>query len=120
MTAAPDLVFIGNLIVDDVVFADGRTRMGEPGGASLYATLGASLWGTRVGVIAPVGDDYPRAALDALAARGVDLSGLRPLGKPGIRSWLLYERTGRRIIHELDSLPHDEASPRPADVRGRA
>ena len=33
----PDLVVLGNLLVDDIVFADGRTRMGEAGGATLYA-----------------------------------------------------------------------------------
>jgi len=40
----PDLVVLGNLLVDDMVFPDGRTRMAEPGGATLYAALGASLW----------------------------------------------------------------------------
>src|SRR5258707_817390 len=29
----PDLVVLGNLIMDDLVFPDGRTRMGQPGGA---------------------------------------------------------------------------------------
>ena len=44
----PDLVLLGNLLVDDVVFADGSTRMGQAGGAMLYAALAASLWGVRV------------------------------------------------------------------------
>lgn len=111
-----DLVFLGNLIVDDVVFADGRTRMNEPGGAMLYATLGAALWGIRVGVVAPVGDDYPKPTLAALAQRGIDLSGLRPLGRTGLRNWLLYERHGRRILHELGCASHVEASPAPRDL----
>jgi sugar/nucleoside kinase (ribokinase family) len=114
-----DLVCLGNLVVDDVVFADGTTRMGEPGGAMLYATLGARVWGTRVAVVAPLGDDYPARALQALEQRGVDLSGLRPLGHPGLRSWLLYEPLGRRIVHRLDSTGHAEGSPAPADVAGR-
>jgi sugar/nucleoside kinase (ribokinase family) len=113
----PDIVFLGNLIVDDLVFTDGRTRFGLAGGAMLYATLGAGVWGARVAVVAPVGDDYPREALEAMKARGVDLSGLRPLGRPGLRHWLLYERTGRRVIRHLDAAPHVEASPRPEDLR---
>jgi hypothetical protein len=40
----PDRIVLGNLLVDDMVFPDGRTRMAEPGGATLYAALGASLW----------------------------------------------------------------------------
>ena len=116
----PDLVCLGNLIVDDVVFADGRTRMSQPGGAMLYAALGAALWGARVAIIAPVGDDYPRDTLRALEARGVDLSGLRPLGRQGLRTWLLYERAARRVVHQLGSPAHAEASPLPADIRGEA
>ena len=48
---APDLVVLGNLLVDDVVFPDGRTRMGEAGGATLYASLGAALKGRSGQVI---------------------------------------------------------------------
>jgi len=41
----PDLIVLGNLIVDDIVLPDGTTRMAQPGGAVIYAALGASLWG---------------------------------------------------------------------------
>jgi sugar/nucleoside kinase (ribokinase family) len=112
------LVCLGNLVVDDVVFLDGTTRMGEPGGAMLYAALGAILWETGVAVVAPLGDDYPARALHALEHRGVDLSGLRPLGRPGLRVWLLYEALARRIVHQLGSANHAEASPTPGDVVG--
>jgi cytidine kinase len=114
-----DLVCLGNLVVDDVVFTDGTTRMGEPGGAMLYAALGAALWELPVAVVAPLGDDYPARALHALEHRGVDLSGLRPLGRPGLRTWLLYEPAGRRIVHRLGAANHIEASPAPGDVAGR-
>jgi sugar/nucleoside kinase (ribokinase family) len=106
-----DLVVLGNLLLDDVVLPDGRTRMGEPGGAVLYASLGASLWGVRVGVVTWQGSDYPVWALEALAARGVDLAGAQPLGRKGLRTWLLYEGSRRRVVHHLDSPSHDEASP---------
>src|SRR6185436_3617845 len=87
VTSHRDLVVLGNLLVDDMVFPDGRTRMSEPGGATLYATLGASLWGLSAGVASVRGDDYPAFALDALTARGVDLAGVRPLDRPGLRTW---------------------------------
>lgn len=111
-----DLVLVGNLLVDDIVFPDGRTLMGEPGGAALYAALAASLWGAKVGVASVRGEDYPIAALDALAACGVDLSGVRALDRPGVRTWLLYEERARRVIHRLGVPGHAEVSPRPQDL----
>ena len=52
--------------MDDLVFPDGRTRMGQPGGAALYASLGAAMFGLPTGLSSLKGTDYPRAALDAL------------------------------------------------------
>jgi sugar/nucleoside kinase (ribokinase family) len=112
----PDLVVLGNLLVDDVVFGDGRTRMEEPGGAVLYAALGAALWGVRVGVVSVRGDDYPQAPLETMAARGIDLAGARPLGAPGLRTWLLYEDRRRQVVHRLDRPSHAEVSPGPDDI----
>jgi sugar/nucleoside kinase (ribokinase family) len=108
---APDLVVLGNLLVDDVVLPDGRTRMGQPGGAALYFALGATLWGGKPGVVTWAGDDYPRDALEAAAARGADLAGVRALGKPGLRTWLLYEGRVRRVVHRLLGPAHADVSP---------
>jgi cytidine kinase len=114
--SAPDVVVFGNLLLDDIVFPDGRTRMGQPGGAVLYFALGAALWGLRVGVVSVLGDDYPDAALQALRERGIDLEGARPLGGPSLRTWLLYEGRVRRVVHRLDGPSFPEASPVPADL----
>jgi len=111
-----DLVVVGNLLVDDVVFPDGRTRIAQPGGACLYLALGAVLWGLRVGVVSVAGDEYPRGALDSLRARGVDLAGVRSLGREGLRTWLLYEGARRRVVHRLEGPTHADVSPQPADV----
>jgi sugar/nucleoside kinase (ribokinase family) len=112
----PDLVCLGNLLVDDIVYPDGRTRMAEAGGASLYLALAARLWGTSVGIVSVQGSDYPADALDQLAQRGIDLAGIRALGRPGVRTWLLYEPNGRRVVHRLGSPTHAEVSPAPADI----
>ncbi len=116
MSPAVDLVVAGNLLVDDVVYQDGSTRMAQPGGATLYAALGAMLWGIRVGIVSILGDDYPEGILDDLEARGVDLSGLRRLGRPGLRTWLLYEGRRRHVVHRLDGPSHAEVSPTAADL----
>jgi sugar/nucleoside kinase (ribokinase family) len=112
----PDLVLLGNLLVDDVVFADGRTRMAQPGGAMLYASLAATLWSTRVGCVSLCGDDYPASALAALRARDVRLEGVHPLHTNGVRTWLLYEGSVRRVVHRLGCPTHEAVSPEPSHV----
>lgn len=119
MSGTPDLVFAGNLLVDDVVHPDGGTRMGMAGGAMLYASLGASLWGARCGLVSVAGSDYPAAMLESLSARGVDLSGVKRLDRPGVRTWLLYEDSVRRVLHRLGGPSHLEVSPLPADLPER-
>jgi len=113
---SPDLVVLGNLLVDDVVFPDGRTRFAQPGGACLYLALGAALWGLRVGLVSVVGREYPTQALDALERRGADLAGVRRLEADGLRTWLLYEGARRRVVHRLEGPSHAQVSPEPRDV----
>jgi len=114
--SAPDLVLLGNLLVDDVVHADGSTRMGAPGGAMLYASLAATLWGATTGCASVQGDDYPAWALAALHERGVRLDGVRRLGRAGLRTWLLHEGPLRRVLHRLGGPSHESVSPSPGDV----
>jgi sugar/nucleoside kinase (ribokinase family) len=113
---SPELVVFGNLLVDDIVLQDGTTLMGEPGGAVLHVALAASLWGTRVGLVSIAGDDYSPATLQSLTERGVDLAGVRRLGRPGGRAWLLHEADVRRVIHHLDCPMHAEISPVLGDI----
>jgi cytidine kinase len=113
---APSLVLLGNLLVDDIVFPDGSTRMGQPGGAIMYGALGAAVWGTRVGCVSLVGTDYPVTMLEALENRRIDLAGVHRLGGPGVRTWLLYEGRGRRLIHRLGCPTHEQVSPGPEHI----
>jgi sugar/nucleoside kinase (ribokinase family) len=112
----PSIVLLGNLLVDDVVFADGTTRMGQPGGALLYGALGATVWESRPGLVSVLGDDYPARILEKLQQRGADLAGVHPLRRSGVRTWLLYEEHARRLIHRLGCPTHEEVSPRPAHI----
>ena len=112
----PDVVVLGNLLVDDVVFADGSSRMGQPGGAVLYAALGARLWNVATGCVSVRGDDYPGDMLDRLQDCGVDLAGVQPLRRPGVRTWLLYEGQVRHLVHRLGCPSHEDVSPRPQDI----
>jgi sugar/nucleoside kinase (ribokinase family) len=112
----PSLVLLGNLLVDDIVFPDGSTRMGQAGGAVIYGALGAAVWGTRVGCVSVVGTDYPVAMLEALETHGIDLAGVHRLRGLGVRTWLLYEGQSRRLIHRLGCPTHEQVSPGPEHI----
>jgi sugar/nucleoside kinase (ribokinase family) len=112
----PSIVLLGNLLVDDVVLADGTTRMGQPGGALLYGALGATLWNACPGLVSVLGTDYPADVLQILQRRGVDLAGVHSFGRHGVRTWLLYEGNVRRLIHRLGCPTHEEVSPHPAMI----
>jgi hypothetical protein len=73
----PTVVLLGNLLVDDLVFADSRTRMSQAGGAILYAAVSARLWGAAAGCVSVAASDYPQRMLDTLASLGVNLDGVR-------------------------------------------
>ena len=111
-----DLVVLGNLIVDDVVYESGETRMEQPGGATLYMGLTAHLWGLRVGLVSIAGRDFPSRMLRALEERGIDLAGVRRTDDPGLRTWLLYESGIRRVVHRLDGASHAQSSPTASDI----
>ena len=81
---------------------------------AVIGALGAALWGARPGLVSVAGDDYPAAVLEAVQQRGVDLSGVHHLGRPGVRTWLLYEGPVRRLIHRLGCPTHEDVSPWPA------
>ena len=111
-----DLVVLGNLIVDDVVNADGSTRMGQPGGAVIYVALAARLFGLEVGIVSLAGQDYPASMLEALAARGVRTEGIHAMDVPGLRLWLLDEGDKRQVVHRLQGPSHVAASPIPDHI----
>ncbi len=71
----PRVTVSGYLSLDTIACPSG-THEDVPGGAALYAALGARAAGARVRIRAALCDDFPRAALDALSSLGIDLDGL--------------------------------------------
>jgi sugar/nucleoside kinase (ribokinase family) len=85
----------GYLSLDEIV-VEGVGRRGVPGGAALYATLGALAGGVRVQLAVTCGSDFPEAVLESLAAMGVDLSSVGRSDHPTRRAALVHGRDGRR------------------------
>lgn len=96
--AAPEFVTLSNLIVDDIVLADGRSFMNTLGGAGTHTLVGMRPWSDRLGFVAYRGDDFDPQHGAFLEAMGVDLRGIVP--RPGhrtARAWQLFEPDERRI-----------------------
>jgi len=85
------------LIIDDIVFPDGRTAMGVLGGGGPQTAFGLKLWADQVGLAGGVGADLPAAAQAWLEAMGIDTGGLRYSEQwPTPRAWQVLEEDGRR------------------------
>src|SRR6185503_19397211 len=98
------LYTIGNFTIDDIVlWPGGQTWMNQPGGNVLFSALGARIWLDQVGLLARLGNDYPREKLKEIEARGIWL-GLREVDTPTLHDWTLYEANGgRQFINHLNS-----------------
>ena len=105
---------VGNMSIDDLVFADGTTMWHTPGGNAIYAALGMAVWGARPAVLAVHGEDYPVAML----ADRIDLSPARR-HRVTLRNWGLYEEDGtRQFIFRHDTRDWIEFCPDVADLHG--
>ena len=84
-----DLV-VFTVIVDDLVFADGATRMGVLGGGGPQTAFGFRTHpgDFSVGLAAGVGPDFPRECADWLDANGVDTEGLMLVRDEGTNTFL--------------------------------
>ncbi len=71
---AIDLAVVGTVALDDVATPAGKADA-VLGGSATYFSVAASLF-ARVGLVAVVGEDFPRPFRELLAARDIDLSGL--------------------------------------------
>ena len=93
-----DYVTFSNLIIDDIVFPDGKTFMNILGGAGTHALVGMRVWSDRLGYAAAMGSDLDAAHRASLERFGVDLSGLVLRdGYSTARAWQVFEPDERRI-----------------------
>ncbi len=74
-----NLVIVGTIGLDDIETPFGKVK-GVLGGSAAYSAYAASFF-TKLGIVAPIGEDFPVLHLDMLKGRGIDLEGLEKNGK---------------------------------------
>lgn len=93
MISPPNAVFVGRLHRDFILLADGQTFEDQMGGNALYSAVGWKLWqkDQTAGLVARVGEDYPRQWLDEFEQRGIDVEGVRVENRPlDVRAFYAY------------------------------
>lgn len=111
-----DLVCIGSVFIDDIVYPDGHTRMGVLGGGAVHAAAGMAVWGERPGLAARVGTGLP-ASVGPYLTRHFDIDGLSPVEYPQIRAWQVFENDGtRRELMRVDIVQPFQDGPAPHEL----
>ena len=95
---------MGYLSIDRVRGPDGVARE-QPGGAALYAALGARMVGAEPMLLAAAGEDWPPAWEAEMQRCGIDTAGIVRRAGPTRRARLDYAADGTR-----DSAHHAEAA----------
>jgi len=100
-------VFAGQLRREFILPAQGKPLLDVPGGGALYAAVGALVWGASSGLLARVGEDYPREWLRQMQTLGLDTQGVKIIpGELETRAFVAYvepltPQRGNPISHFL-------------------
>ena len=90
----PGYLVFGYLTREYLLPPSGPSRLDVAGGNLLYAAAGLRVWESSIGLVARVGDDYPREWLNECIARGFDTSGIRVLSKElDVREFISYNES---------------------------
>ncbi len=91
-------VVIGGLSIDNVVNADGETKLDQFGGNAAYGCAGARIWAEgEVGMVARIGKGFPQTWLDAAARAGVNIDGVRKINSEHtLVGGMVYDERGDR------------------------
>jgi hypothetical protein len=107
-TLNPAYIILGQLRREFLITPNHKLIADQPGGSLLYAAEGAGLWlkkDQRIGLVARVGEDYPRAWLDQIAQRGYITEGIKVLPEEvDLRYFRAY--TDLRTFHQDDPVSH--------------
>ncbi len=90
-----DILAVGYLSIDTIRTPDHARR--TPGGAALYAALGATWAGAETAIAAAIGDDFEADWLDAMAASGIDCAAIERRPGPTRRARLIHRQDGTRL-----------------------
>ena len=96
-------IIAGQLKRDFGLIPGGNALVDVPGGNAIYASTGLSVWEhpRHVGIVARVGEDYPRDWLAGFSKRGFDIRGIRVLPEAvDLRNFYVYTDIYTRLLED--------------------
>lgn len=96
----PRYVIAGQLSRDYAILPDGKVLIDVPGGNAIYAAVGLAIWepDPPPGLLARVGEDYPREWLIQFTQYGIDTRGVRILPEAiDLRNFYVYADRSTRL-----------------------
>lgn len=87
-----DLVVMGHVSVDHIIFP-GKEEILLPGGAAAAVATSAALAGAKVGLVTKVGEDFPEEWMEKLASI-LDVRGVQVLPGKTIHIYMIYHEDG--------------------------
>jgi sugar/nucleoside kinase (ribokinase family) len=105
--STPKSLFFGRLVREFFILSDDQLLLDVPGGGPLYSAVGYQVWGNDPppGLVARVGEDFPKEWLLGFEDHGMDTRGIRVLAEPvDLRSFSVYTSRATRI--QDDPVPH--------------
>lgn len=88
-------IAMGEVITDDILFADGSRREGQIGGVA-YTVAGMRIWSEEVGLCGGIGEDFYGLHRDWFLKNKISLAGTYLAGEKGPRSRIRYFDDGER------------------------
>jgi sugar/nucleoside kinase (ribokinase family) len=99
-------LLLGQLRRDTIITPAGQAYIDVPGGNLIYSAVGFSVWETesKPGLVARVGEDYPREWLEEFERRGFDTRGIRIVPEAlDLRSFYAYTDRSTRVVDDAVS-----------------
>ena len=86
-----DLVVIGHLLKEKIVFSDGRETGSVLGSPCAYTSVAAARLGIKTGIVTKVGEDMPKDLLNVFKEVEIDTQGMKT-GFLSLKSFSLKSR----------------------------
>src|SRR5947209_3966173 len=110
-------VVVSNVVIDDVVLADGSCQQGILGGAATYAVAGARFWSDGVSIVSGIGQDFEALGGDWFRQNHIDAKGLHIRAENTPRTWVVYHADGEREETPQFGYEHFQLmEPMPSDI----